>query len=113
AGGAANPAPGPFKDPVTRRGVPSGYARTASTSALRPRALPRHGRRRPVVARLGKSVWGHVSKAVGPAESLVPLVPTGGWRIYTISGSMPGFDPASWRLEVSGLVQQPVSLTYA
>jgi DMSO/TMAO reductase YedYZ molybdopterin-dependent catalytic subunit len=61
----------------------------------------------------GKSVWGHVSKAIGPAESLVPLVPTGGWRIYTISGSMPGFDPASWRLEVSGLVQQPVSLTYA
>jgi DMSO/TMAO reductase YedYZ molybdopterin-dependent catalytic subunit len=60
----------------------------------------------------GKTVWGHVSKAVGPAESLVPLLPAGGWRIYTISGSMPRFDPATWRLEVGGLVQQPVSLTY-
>jgi DMSO/TMAO reductase YedYZ molybdopterin-dependent catalytic subunit len=61
----------------------------------------------------GKSVWTHVSKAVGPAESLVPLVPTGGWRIYTVSGSMPTFDPATWRLDVGGLVEKPVSLTYA
>jgi DMSO/TMAO reductase YedYZ molybdopterin-dependent catalytic subunit len=60
----------------------------------------------------GKTVWGHVSKAVGPAESLVPLVPKGGWRIYTISGSMPRFDPATWRLQVGGLVQKPVSLSY-
>jgi DMSO/TMAO reductase YedYZ molybdopterin-dependent catalytic subunit len=61
----------------------------------------------------GKTVWSHVSKAVGPAESLVPLIPTGGWRIYTISGSMPTFDPATWRLDVGGLVEKPVSLTYA
>jgi DMSO/TMAO reductase YedYZ molybdopterin-dependent catalytic subunit len=61
----------------------------------------------------GKTVWSHVSKAVGPAESLVPLVPTGGWRIYTVSGSMPSFDRASWRLDVAGLVEKPVSLTYA
>jgi len=60
----------------------------------------------------GKTVWGHVSRAVGPAESLVPLVPKGGWRIYTISGSMPQFDPATWRLQVDGLVQKPVSLSY-
>jgi DMSO/TMAO reductase YedYZ molybdopterin-dependent catalytic subunit len=61
----------------------------------------------------GKSVWSHLSKAVGPAESLVPLVPTGGWRIYTVSGSMPTFDRATWRLEVGGLVEKPVSFTYA
>ena len=61
----------------------------------------------------GKSVWSHVSKAVGPAESLVPLLPTGGWRIYTVSGSMPTFDRATWRLDVGGLVEEPVSLTYA
>ena len=61
----------------------------------------------------GKSVWSHVSKAVGPVESLVPLVPTGGWRIYTVSGSMPTFDRATWRLDVGGLVEKPVSLTYA
>jgi DMSO/TMAO reductase YedYZ molybdopterin-dependent catalytic subunit len=60
----------------------------------------------------GKTVWSHVSHAVGPAESFVPLVPTGGWRIYTVSGSMPGFDRATWRLDVGGLVEEPVSLTY-
>ncbi len=59
----------------------------------------------------GKSVWGSVSKVAGPAESLIPLVPHG-WRIYTISGSMPTFDEATWRLEVGGMVGQKTSLTY-
>jgi DMSO/TMAO reductase YedYZ molybdopterin-dependent catalytic subunit len=40
------------------------------------------------------------------------LLPVGGWRIYTISGSMPLFDPREWRLEITGLVDHPVSLTY-
>jgi DMSO/TMAO reductase YedYZ molybdopterin-dependent catalytic subunit len=41
------------------------------------------------------------------------LFPVGGWRIYTISGSMPLFDQRDWRLEIGGLVDTPVSLTYA
>jgi len=40
------------------------------------------------------------------------LIPVGGWRIYTISGSMPIFDAESWRLEIGGLVERPLSLTY-
>ena len=60
----------------------------------------------------GKSVWGRVSSAIGPAEALVPLVPTGGWRIYTVSGSMPVFDPATWKLSVGGAVEQPATFTY-
>jgi DMSO/TMAO reductase YedYZ molybdopterin-dependent catalytic subunit len=40
------------------------------------------------------------------------LLPVGGWRIYTISGSMPLFDERTWRLEIDGLVRTPVSLTY-
>src|SRR5438105_4270454 len=40
------------------------------------------------------------------------LLPVGGWRIYTISGSMPIFDPRTWRLEIAGLVRKPVSLSY-
>jgi DMSO/TMAO reductase YedYZ molybdopterin-dependent catalytic subunit len=60
----------------------------------------------------GKSVWGHVSSTIGPVESLVPLVPTSGWRIYTVSGSMPTFDPGTWRLTVGGGVEQPLSLSY-
>jgi DMSO/TMAO reductase YedYZ molybdopterin-dependent catalytic subunit len=40
------------------------------------------------------------------------VFPVGGWRIYTISGSMPEFDPKSWRLDITGLVKTPVSLSY-
>jgi len=57
----------------------------------------------------GKSVWGHISAVT----NAIPLVPHGGWRIYTVSGSMPAFDPATWRLEVGGLVEKPLSLSYA
>jgi len=60
----------------------------------------------------GRSVWGHVSSALSGAESFVPLVPQGGWRIYTVAPTMPRFDPQTWRLEVGGLVQQKLSLSY-
>src|SRR5437868_11641188 len=61
----------------------------------------------------GKAAWDHVRGVVSPvANALAPILPTGGWRIYTISGQMPKFDPATWRLKISGLVEQPVSLTY-
>jgi DMSO/TMAO reductase YedYZ molybdopterin-dependent catalytic subunit len=40
------------------------------------------------------------------------LFPVGGWRIYTISGSMPEFDPGSYRLEVNGLVRRPRTFGY-
>ncbi|MBV8597615.1 MAG: molybdopterin-dependent oxidoreductase [Actinobacteria bacterium] len=58
----------------------------------------------------GRGVWSRVSSAISPVESLVPLVPTGGWRIYTVSGAMPRFDPATWRLEVGGAVGRPAAL---
>jgi DMSO/TMAO reductase YedYZ molybdopterin-dependent catalytic subunit len=54
-----------------------------------------------------RPLWSHVQSAV-PA---VPLVPSG-WRIYTVASTMPTFDPATWRLEVGGLVEQPMTLTY-
>ncbi|HTO24877.1 MAG TPA: molybdopterin-dependent oxidoreductase [Gaiellaceae bacterium] len=60
----------------------------------------------------GRSVWGRVSSAISPVEGLVPLVPTGGWRIYTVSGSMPRFDPATWKLSVGGLVERPTTFDY-
>jgi DMSO/TMAO reductase YedYZ molybdopterin-dependent catalytic subunit len=60
----------------------------------------------------GRSVWSRVSNAIGPVESFIPLVPSGGWRIYTVSGSLPGFDPATWRLQLAGAVERPVSLDY-
>jgi len=60
----------------------------------------------------GRAVWSRVSSSIGPLESYIPLIPSGGWRIYTISGSLPGFDPATWRLELGGAVEHPVSLDY-
>jgi DMSO/TMAO reductase YedYZ molybdopterin-dependent catalytic subunit len=61
---------------------------------------------------------GPAARALAPVTSgfsqmLGNLLPVGGWRIYTISGSMPIFDERSWRLEITGLVRTPVQLTYA
>ena len=61
----------------------------------------------------GNAVWGRVSGAVSPiASAVAPILPTGGWRIYTVADRMPVFDPAAWRLTIGGLVEQPVSLSY-
>ena len=61
---------------------------------------------------VGKRLWSPISSAISPVESLVPLVPSKGWRIYTIADSMPRFDAATWRLSIGGLVEQPHSLGY-
>jgi DMSO/TMAO reductase YedYZ molybdopterin-dependent catalytic subunit len=60
----------------------------------------------------GRDVWSRVSGTISPVESLVPLVPTKGWRIYTVADSMPTFDPATWRLTVGGLVERPQTIGY-
>src|ERR1700687_2313947 len=60
----------------------------------------------------GKAVWGGVSRVLGPVENAIPLLPSGGWRIYTVAATMPVFDPATWRLRIGGLVAQPQELSY-
>jgi DMSO/TMAO reductase YedYZ molybdopterin-dependent catalytic subunit len=61
----------------------------------------------------GDAAWRRVSGAVSPiAAAVFPILPTQGWRIYTVSGRMPRFDPKTWRLAVDGLVEQPLSLRY-
>jgi len=61
----------------------------------------------------GKAVWSRVSGAVAPvAETLVPVLPSSGWRIYSVADHLPTFDAASWRLTVTGLVGSPISLDY-
>jgi len=47
----------------------------------------------------------------GLSQLIGDVLPVGGWRIYTISGSMPIFDRKAWRLEIAGLVKKPLSLT--
>ena len=63
-------------------------------------------------------VWGEQASGIfSPVTSSISqlignLLPVGGWRIYTISGSMPIFDPKTWRLDIGGLVRRPLSLSY-
>jgi len=81
----------------------------------------RYGRRGfllAVAGGLSSLAWaGPVSRALSPVTSGVSqlvgdVLPVGGWRIYTISGTMPVFDPGTWRLEIGGLVKRPRSLSY-
>jgi len=61
----------------------------------------------------GKAAWNQVSGVVSPvAGAVAPILPTGGWRIYTIASTMPVFDPATWRLKIGGMVAHPQELSY-
>jgi DMSO/TMAO reductase YedYZ molybdopterin-dependent catalytic subunit len=60
----------------------------------------------------GRPVWSRMSHALSGAEALVPLVPQGGWRIYSVADHMPTFDPKTWRLAIDGLVKNKLTLTY-
>jgi DMSO/TMAO reductase YedYZ molybdopterin-dependent catalytic subunit len=61
-----------------------------------------------------RPVWQSVSGALEPLESALPsgLVPSSGWRIYTVAATMPRFDRKTWRLRVEGRVERPLTLTY-
>ncbi len=64
----------------------------------------------------GKAISRATSQVTNPlsdATGLTRLIPSSGWRIYTVADSMPTFDPATWRLRVDGLVRRPLELTYA
>ena len=54
-----------------------------------------------------------VTNPVSDATGLTRIVPSSGWRIYTVADTMPRFDPATWRLRIGGLVENPVELSYA
>jgi DMSO/TMAO reductase YedYZ molybdopterin-dependent catalytic subunit len=55
---------------------------------------------------------GHVTNPLSDASGLTRLIPSSGWRIYTVADSMPSFDPASWQLRIDGLVRRPLELSY-
>jgi DMSO/TMAO reductase YedYZ molybdopterin-dependent catalytic subunit len=68
--------------------------------------------RRPLLKEIHLYTAASWAGAVVLVVALGNLFPVGGWRIYTISGSMPIFDRAAWKLEVGGLVARPRSFTY-
>jgi DMSO/TMAO reductase YedYZ molybdopterin-dependent catalytic subunit len=57
----------------------------------------------------GGNVQSYLGRIV--PRQIQALVPTSGWRIYTIGDSMPNLDPASYRLDVTGLVGSPRRFT--
>ncbi len=72
------------------------------------------------VAGLSSLAWGGAALDLASKttmlvpESLRAALPFGqGWRIYAVNRPYPRFDPATWRLRVDGLVERPLSLTYA
>ncbi len=68
-----------------------------------------------VAGGLSSLAW--ASPALRLIDSVLPagargLLPSRGWRIYTIGDSMPRFDSLTWRLRIDGLVRQPQELRY-
>jgi DMSO/TMAO reductase YedYZ molybdopterin-dependent catalytic subunit len=55
-----------------------------------------------------RSVTDGVSRLI--PTSLSAIVPSSGWRIYTIADEMPNIDPAAYRLEITGL-SRPATFT--
>jgi len=60
----------------------------------------------------GSAVWDQAAKIVLPIVDVLAPGLRPGWRIYAISGQMPTFDPATWRLRIDGLVERPLEFTY-
>ena len=60
---------------------------------------------------LGSRVTDAVNRAFSPLDAALPAA--GGFRIYTVTGSLPKRAEADYRLEVSGLVDRPLSLSFA
>ncbi|MGH3003649.1 MAG: molybdopterin-dependent oxidoreductase [Gaiellaceae bacterium] len=61
----------------------------------------------------GKAAWDRVSGVVSPvANTLAPVLPSSGWRIYSVADHLPTFNPDAWRLGVGGLVARPLTLNY-
>lgn len=46
-------------------------------------------------------------------DGVASIVPTSGWRIYTIGSSIPKLDPQAYRLTIGGAVDRPVTYTLA
>ena len=57
----------------------------------------------------GRDVQGFLGRVL--PNGVDALVPSGGWRIYTIGDHIPNLLPAAYRLQVDGLVQRPQTFT--
>ncbi|MHB8659406.1 MAG: molybdopterin-dependent oxidoreductase [Solirubrobacteraceae bacterium] len=68
----------------------------------------------------GSSASHLVAGALSPVTAALPSairdsIPAfgGGWRIYAVNPPFPRFSEATWKLQIDGLVERPLSLSYA
>ncbi|WP_242906134.1 molybdopterin-dependent oxidoreductase [Actinomadura terrae] len=65
-------------------------------------------------AAVGAAVQQKVNHALAPVGGLSDVLPAaGGFRYYTVTGSVKKYTAATWRMEVTGLVQAPRTFTMA
>jgi len=88
------------REPKRREGVPVGRAAFLGLAAAGISSLA-----------WGKSAFDAVASAI--PSGLPSIAPSNGWRIYSISSPLPTFDPATYSLEVFGLLDKPFKLSYA
>jgi DMSO/TMAO reductase YedYZ molybdopterin-dependent catalytic subunit len=67
---------------------------------------------------VGADVQKALDKAVAPVQAndptgLTDLIPGNGFEIYTVTGSVPQLNATNYQLKVSGLVNQPMTLSLA
>jgi DMSO/TMAO reductase YedYZ molybdopterin-dependent catalytic subunit len=61
----------------------------------------------------GSSVQRFVGETLGPATGLGSILPGGdGFRIYSVSSTLPSISSSQYRLRVDGLVDHPMVLTF-
>jgi DMSO/TMAO reductase YedYZ molybdopterin-dependent catalytic subunit len=66
----------------------------------------------------GSKAAGLMERLLGPVSvkdgsGLLGLLPTGRFRIYSVTGDLPGMAPADWRLDVGGLADTAYTIGYA
>ncbi len=66
----------------------------------------------------GRPVWNAVSQPLTAVSNALPepvreALPLDGWRIYAVNPPMPDFDPATFRLRVTGLVDRDLDLSWS
>lgn len=65
-------------------------------------------------ARFDRAISGGLTKMSSSLGSIGALVPgANNFRIYTVTGTLPRIDRASYRLKVEGMVDRPLSLSLA
>src|SRR5919109_432827 len=65
----------------------------------------------------GSKAAGFMERLLGPVSvkdgtGLLGLLPTGRFRIYSVTGQLPSQATADWQLEVNGLADTPYTIGY-